>query len=73
MEDKTFKREQIRRDLQEALNSLDEAITAEDGSKDQFDSDTMWVLKVTMLSLGAKGLIKTFLPIPDGGLKDELG
>lgn len=71
MDEKTFKREQIRRDLQEALNELDKASISEPDSKEQLDADTIWVLKVTMLSLTAKSLIKEFLPMPKG-VKDEL-
>lgn len=58
MDDKTFKREQVRRDLQETINSLDKAIAYE--GDDQEGKDLAWVLKLFPYSLEMAELIELF-------------
>lgn len=60
MEDKIFKREQVRRNLQEVLNDLDKAIAFEGSERDQEAKDLSWVLKIFPYSLEMKELIETF-------------
>lgn len=61
MDDKVFKREQVRRNVQEMLNSLDESLAFEEGSKEQNNADLTWVLKLFALSLECNQIVKTFV------------
>jgi hypothetical protein len=45
MEDKKFEREKLRRDLQEALNAVDEAIAAEN-TEDSDNKDTLMLIRL---------------------------
>lgn len=65
MEDKVFKREQVRRNLQEVLNDLDKAIAFEGSEDDQEGKDLSWVLKLFPYSLEMKELVETFMKVKD--------
>lgn len=51
MSDKSFKREQLRRDLQEVINTIDEAIACEEDSDEQASKDLIWCIKLLPITL----------------------
>lgn len=61
MDDKTFKREKVRRDLQEILNSIDASMASED-EKDQKEKDITWLLKLMAVNFEMATLVEDFLP-----------
>lgn len=58
MDDLTFKREQKRREVQEILNHLDAASTAEEGSDKQEKDDQMAAVKLTPLTMDMKEYVE---------------
>jgi len=65
MDDLDFKREKLRRDAQELINYLDEAIAAEDDSDERKRADQLSAIHVTLISIGAEGFVKTALATHD--------